>query len=125
MRVCIGGKDIAFLQIALNVISLDPLADDFSAFLHQTGNEIGGIHTIAFADRLQTGVEAIDELAAVPPRCPPTNAGRFDDCDLVAFFDQMQTRRQAAVACADDQDIDREITFERRDRTQTGTAACL
>jgi len=120
-------KDVLFFQIAFDVVGADPLADNLTTFLHQTGNECGRVLPVALLDRLQTGVQPVDDLPPIAPRGAPSNPRTLNNGDLVAFFCKIKPRREPGVSGADDADIYLMITGQfrplRRDISRGGVIA--
>ena len=108
------GEDVALLQVAIDAVARDPLADDLAALLHEAGHECRGVAAIALLDGRERGVEPVDDLAAIAPRSAPADPRAFEHGDAVALLGEVQRRRQAAIARADDADLGVMIAREHR-----------
>ena len=107
-------KDIVRLQITLNIVFFNALADDLSALLYDACNKRRGVLAIAPLNRLQRCVQPVHHLTAIAARGAPADARAFNHDNGIAFFRQMQRSGQAGIARAHDADVGLNIALQRR-----------
>ena len=105
VRLRVGGVDVAALQIAVDAVPGHPVIDDPGALLHEPPDEPGGLLPVAAADRLDAGVQPVDDLPAIAAGRAPADGRPFDHDDLETLLRQVQRGREAGIACADDADV--------------------
>ncbi|MNC07617.1 hypothetical protein D3C75_551700 [compost metagenome] len=110
----LGGKDTALLQIALDVVALDPLADDVSP-LKQHGAEQPGLirRAVRFYGVDVTAV-GVDYLAAVAAAGAKADSRGFQHHHLVALLHQVQGAGEAGIPGPYDTDVALKLLGEHR-----------
>ncbi|MNX45691.1 hypothetical protein D3C86_762150 [compost metagenome] len=110
----LGGKDPPLLQIALDVVALDPLADDVSP-LKQHGAEQPGLirRAVRFYGVDVTAV-GVDYLAAVAAAGAKPHPGRLQHHHLVALLHQVQGAGEAGIPGPYDADVALKLLGEHR-----------
>lgn len=101
----LGSKDAPLLQIALDVVALDPLADDLAPFKQHGTEQPGLIRRAVRFYGLDVAAVGVDDLAAVAAAGAKTDPGRLEHHHLVALLHQMQGAGEAGIARPDDADI--------------------
>jgi len=85
-----GGEETAGLQVAVDIVFGNTLADDIAALEAHAHNGIGGILAIAGFDGIVIAAVAVDDLPAVAPRCAIGDFRGFKHINLQPLFGQMQ-----------------------------------
>ncbi|MNS94424.1 hypothetical protein D3C72_1286410 [compost metagenome] len=101
----LGGKDPALLQIALDVVAFDPLADDLAPFKQHGTEQPGLIRRAIRFYGVDVAAVGVDDLAAVATAGAEADPGRLQHHHLVALLHQMQRTGEAGIARPDDADI--------------------
>ena len=109
----LGGKDPALLQIALDVVALDPLADDLAPLKQHGAEQPGLIRRAVRFDGVDVAAVGVDDLAAVAAAGAKADPGRLQHHHLVPLLHQMQRTGEAGVACAYDADVALQLLGER------------
>jgi hypothetical protein len=110
------GEDLAVLEVAGDGVARHALADDRVAFLDHAAGEARRLGAEAALDRVEAGVQAVDDLPAVAARGAPADARAFEQGDGVAPLGERDAGGEAGVAAADDGDVDLRVTLQRRAR---------
>lgn len=85
-----GCENAAVLEVAVDAVALDPLADDagpFEGHLAHQGSRIGCCGAL---DGVDIPAVAVDDLPAIAPRCAKANLGCLQHDDVKALFKQVQ-----------------------------------
>ena len=101
------------LEIAIDTVFLNPLADDVIAAPLQVPDERSDTVAVLLRDLPETA-HAVDHLPAVAPGGAPANAVGLDERDRVAPLGKCQRGRDAGEARADDADIRDRLPIEFR-----------
>ena len=102
--------------IALDLIPLDAFADDIAAFEHHAAEHFCRIRAVVLFNDVDIAAIGVDQLTAVAAAGAEADARPFQHHHVVAHFGQMQGRREAGVAAADDADVTVDGSLQRRER---------
>ncbi|MNO85905.1 hypothetical protein D3C76_772890 [compost metagenome] len=92
------GEHATVLQVALDVVLGDALANDAAAFEGHLAEQLRLLRADGAFDDVDVAAIAVDDLTAVAPGRAKANLGRFEDSDLEAVFQQEQGSREAGIA---------------------------
>ena len=93
--------DVTVLEVAVDCVFRDALADDFIAAPAHLPERVGDRLAMAPAN-LAEPLEPVDELTAIATRCTPANPVGLEQCNRVATLGQRQRARDTGEAAADD-----------------------
>src|SRR6056297_2791525 len=111
-------KNTALFQVAVNAVTLHPLADNLAAFEGHFGQELQVVLRSLPFDAVQIAAEAVHDLPAIAPRSTPANRCRFQNHHSETGFCQEQRRRQAGITGTNDAHI--RLAGSSQSRTHRG-----
>ena len=109
-------KQPAGAIVAGNLIALDTFANNVAAFKHHAAEHFRGIRAVGFFDNVDIAAIGVNQLAAVASAGAEADTRAFQQHHIVAHFGQMQRRREAGIAAADDADVAADRFVQRRER---------
>ena len=95
---------ISTLDVALDVVLLDPLVNNVIATPLEVPDHVGNAVAVLLLD-LGEPANAIDDLPAVSSGRAPTDPVGLDQCHGIAAFGQREGSGNACKACANDADV--------------------
>ena len=95
-----GNKQPAGTIVALDLIALNTLPDDFPAFKHHAPKDFGSIGAIVFLNHVDIAAVGVNQLAAVASAGTEADARPFKEHHVVAHFSEMQCGGEAGITAA-------------------------
>ncbi|MCY1526586.1 hypothetical protein D9M68_616200 [compost metagenome] len=100
-----GCEHAAVLQVALDVVLLDAVADDAAALERHLAHQLGMPGVGGALDHVDIAAIAVHDLAAVAAGGTKTYLGGFEDGYLEAVLQQEEGSGKPGIACAYDADV--------------------
>ncbi|MNN61738.1 hypothetical protein D3C81_1769890 [compost metagenome] len=100
-----GGEHATVLQIALNVVGGNPLANDPSTLERHLTQQLCLLGAHGALDHIDITAVAVNDLSTVTSRRPKTYLGRFEYSHLETVLQQEQGSGQPGITGADHADI--------------------
>ncbi|MNY40067.1 hypothetical protein D3C86_1747880 [compost metagenome] len=88
-----GCEYATILQVALDVVLLDAVANDAAALEGHVGHQFGVLWVSGALDRIDVAAVAVHDLATVAAGCAETDLGGFEDRDLEAVLQKEEAGR--------------------------------
>jgi hypothetical protein len=105
--------DVAELQVALDTVGFDTLADNFVSLPAEFGENVFDITAVVPGDCVLSSNSA-DNLTAIAARRTPADAIGLDDTDVITSLRKKQRRRDARKTGPDDADIRDRVSEQAR-----------
>ncbi|MNQ82802.1 hypothetical protein D3C85_978650 [compost metagenome] len=95
----------AVLQVALDVVLLDAVADDAAALERHLAHQLGMLGVGGALNHVDVAAIAVHDLAAVAAGSTKTHLGGFEDGHLEAVLQQEEGSGKPGITCAYDADV--------------------
>ncbi|MND54335.1 hypothetical protein D3C80_453930 [compost metagenome] len=109
-----SGEDTAGPVVTGDGVLIDALADNLCAFEHHAAEHGGGVSAITRFNDVDIAAVRVDYLPAVAAAGTPADARSLQYHHVITGLDQMQRRRQASEAAANNADVAADILVQRR-----------
>ena len=106
--------DEAVAPVAVDAVARDQVLDQRLRLLGEAPEAVGIVAAEMRLEPVLVAPLAGMELPAVPARSPPADPLGLDQRDIDTGLGEMQRRRQAGIAAADDRDMGLDRLVERR-----------